>query len=262
MIGCLFLALTGWGASAHEETFVRAAELYAAGDFSRAAQLFQQLVSEGIADPVVFYNLGNSYYRSERLGLAIANYERALRLQPSLEYARENLAQCVGKTKQRLRRPAPPPWERTLFFWHSGLGQDLPWKVAVSAWGAFWAILALRYWRPMRYLGLLSGVLAVLAVGFGASAWAKAHPASLAVVGAERIPVRYGTNEDDTVRFELYEGDRVVIERREGDWARIRVATGERGWANLDYLILVGPPFPRSAPADLVENLLEPGQSP
>lgn len=30
----------------------------------------------------LFYNLGNAYYRQGKLGLAILNYERALRLDP------------------------------------------------------------------------------------------------------------------------------------------------------------------------------------
>ena len=92
-------------------------------------------------------------------------------------------------------------------------------------------------------------VLAVLAAAFGASAWAKAHPPALAVAAVERVPVHYGTNEDEAVRFELYEGDRVAVDRRADGWARVNISSGERGWARESDLVFVGPPYEASTRA-------------
>ena len=88
---------------------------------------------------------------------------------------------------------------------------------------------------------------AILAVAFGASAWEKAHPVELAVANAETVPVHYGTSENETVRFELSEGDRVIVDKRATGWARVVTAEGERGWAQDKHLAFVGPPYERPA---------------
>jgi hypothetical protein len=93
-------------------------------------------------------------------------------------------------------------------------------------------------------------IAGILAASFGASAWAKAHPVLLAVANEERVPVHYGTNENETVRFELYAGDRVTVDKRAAGWVRVSTVDGERGWAQEKNLTLVGPPYERPpAPA-------------
>jgi len=102
-------------------------------------------------------------------------------------------------------------------------------------------------------------VVSVLAVAFGLSAWVKAHGDLYAVANNERVPVHYGTSEDETVRFELYEGDRVLVDRRESGWARVMTADGERGWARGRALAFVGPPYERPSlprPADAVAEVM------
>ena len=82
-----------------------------------------------------------------------------------------------------------------------------------------------------------------LVVAFGLSAWSKAHPETLAVVVDTKVPVHYSTNENDTVRFELYAGDRVTVDARSNGWIRVTTADGERGWAQEKGCMLVGPPY-------------------
>lgn len=233
------------GASPFNETFDRATEAYKAGEDATAIQLYEQLVSELVFHPAVFYNLGNAYYRAGLLGAAIANYERALQVDPGLEGAARNLTRCVNQTGRRLARPLPPEWEQSLLFWHYNLAPSVTRAIALIFWVGFWVLLAVWQWRPMRYLGAAALALGMLAVVFGASAWIKAHPAMLAVASEQRVPVRYGTAADATIHFELYEGDRVSVDRRENGWARVATADGKRGWALEKSLTFVGPPYER-----------------
>ncbi len=64
---------------------------YMADDFSRAVALYEQALEEEGSSSVLWYNLGNAYYRLDRLGDAILCYHRALRLDPSNADARTNL---------------------------------------------------------------------------------------------------------------------------------------------------------------------------
>lgn len=65
---------------------------YTADDFQRAAELYTKAAETEGTSSALFYNLGNTHYRMGQLGRAILNYERALKLDPTNEDARANLA--------------------------------------------------------------------------------------------------------------------------------------------------------------------------
>lgn len=230
-------------ADAYQDRFEAANRAYEAGNYKQAARSYEQLVEASVVEPVVFYNLGNAYYRRGLLGNAIANYERALQLEPGFEQARENLDQALHDTKRSLARPLPPAWEQTLLFWHGRLSYGAARALAIAFWVLFWGLLGLRQWRRWQYLRRAAALACVLAVAFAGSAYIKAHPPLLAVAAAETVPVRYGQSEEETVRFELYEGDRVLVEAEEAGWVRVATAGGERGWVRRGALAFVGPPY-------------------
>lgn len=244
MISGLVLAAL-FGATVFDVTFERANTAYDQGDFGSAANLYEQLVADGIVDAALFYNLGNAYYRLDRLGPAIANYERALHLNPLFEEARRNLEIGIERTKQRLGKPLAPAWEQGLFFWHQPIAPRAALGLSMVSWTAFWLAMAVALKRRFAYSRLLRSVLAVLALAFGASAWVKYHPAAYAVVIPESISVRYGTSEADQERFQLFEGDRVLVDEESGGWARVTTGDGRRGWVQTAQLAFVGPPYIR-----------------
>lgn len=236
------------GANAYEDVFAGANAAYASNDFATAIRMYEQLVGESVVDPVVFFNLGDAYYRNGRLGPAIANYERALQLQPNFQSAWENLTTAIRDTKHRLSRPQPPDWQRSLLFWHYEVSRRTTNILAAVFWCGLWVVLGMRQWRPLRYTRRAAIIVAVFALAFGISAWDKAHPVAIAVANDDVVPVHYGTNENETVRFELYEGDRVTVDKRTSGWARVTTADGERGWAKDNSLVFVGPPYDAPPP--------------
>jgi len=251
---CLVLVL---GANVYDATFDEAASAYDGGRYAEAVNRYEQLVSESVVDAGVFYNLGNAYYRNGDVPAAIANYERALQLNPRFRQARQNLDTAVQATQQRLARPLPADWEQSLLFWHYNLTPRETYYVAALLWVAFWAMLGMRQWRPLRYTRRVALGLGLLAAAFGASAWVKAYPAQLAVAARETVPVRYGTGDDETVRFELHAGDRVTVDRHASGWARVTTVDGERGWAREESMLFVGPPyepFVAAAPAPAAQE--------
>lgn len=73
------------------ETVARADSAYSADDFALATSLYTLALKEEGSSSQLFYNLGNSCYREGNLGMAIVNYERALKLDPTNTDARTNL---------------------------------------------------------------------------------------------------------------------------------------------------------------------------
>lgn len=262
-------ALILLGANAFDQEFQAANVAYEAGKFDDAIAGYERVVASGAAQAEVFYNLGNAYYKADRLGPAIANYERAVAIAPGLSEARENLDKAIGETANRLPKPLRPAWQQALLFWDTSLTYPASRSLALIAWLAFWAVLAIALVRRVPYARAIAVLLCVIATLSGLSAWCKAHPVQLAVgiVPAEATPptaapaqdaasdpkqkgapVRYGMSDTDTIRFHLAEGDRVAVEERRDGWARVRSVDGVRGWVREDQVCFVGPPY-TSAPA-------------
>jgi len=232
-----------FGSNGFERSFDQAVQESEAGNYDQAVALYRQLIAEHVIHPAVFYNLGNAYYRMGRLGWAIANYERALQRDPDFDQARRNLTRCLNQTKRGLARPQRPDWQRSLLFWHYGVAPRTTEALAALFWLGFWAALALRTYRRLPYLTHFIAGLGLLAVVFAGSAWTKALPEMRAVAVQETVPVYYGTDPSDAPHFELYEGDRVTVDRRQNGWARVVVVDGKRGWTPEPNLAFIGPPY-------------------
>lgn len=244
MIQILWISVfTVVGSQAYVEEFNRANSFYTQGEYQRAADAYERLVSEGVEHPVVFYNLGNTYYKLRQLGPAIANYHRAIYLKPNFSMAKENLATSIAETRQRLTLPAPQSWEKVFYFMHSSLSPRAVYRLALTIWLGLWSALAYHSLKPSRISIMLVLFLALLSIVSGVSVWQKAHPPRLAVTCEQEVPVRYGPGDVETVRFNLYEGDRVIIEQQKDDWVRVAIANGDRGWAKRNNFLLVGPPY-------------------
>jgi hypothetical protein BACCOPRO_01656 len=75
---------------------------YMADDFLNAAMLYQTAIDSLGPSAERYYNLGNAYYRSDLLGMAIVSYERALRLDPTNRDIIENLEFVNSRTVDRI----------------------------------------------------------------------------------------------------------------------------------------------------------------
>lgn len=228
--------------------FEEANTAYGAGAYGKSAMLYEELIANGVHDPVVFYNLGNAYFSAGLLGPAVANYERALQLAPGFARARANLDHALGTGERHLARPLPPWWEQTVLFWHERFSPRFVMTVAMVSWCLFWGGLCFRRLRRFAHSRLILAGIGVVALAFGVSTWAKLHPPAIAVASRERVPVNYVIGDNETVHFELYAGDRVLLEERQGEWLLVATTDGKRGWAEASAMTLVGPPY-EPAPA-------------
>lgn len=239
----LALMIAATTPDAFSNSFERGVAAYQAEDYTAAAEFFEQLVASRVEDPVVFFNLGNAYYRAGRPGHAIANYERTLRMDPGFFAAQDNLEMAKAKARRNLAPPLGPGWQQALLFWAENLSFPALRLMAIFFWCLFWLCLALCVWRTVPYLRGITGVVLVVALLCGLAAWTRAHREPIAVVVEELVAARYGPDEGETVRFELFEGDHVAIDLRQDGWARVSTVDGERGWTPESGLAYVDPPY-------------------
>ena len=107
-------------------TKAEADSAYMRTDYASAIQIYEQLLEYGEAAEI-YYNLGNSYYKTGEIAKAILNYERALLLKPNNEDIRVNLEIARGKTVDKVN--AIPE----LFF--IAWGKSFINSLGVDSWG-------------------------------------------------------------------------------------------------------------------------------
>ena len=230
------------GATTYTGTHAQGVQAYENENYTQAIDYLEELVYNRVYEAEVFYNLGNTYYKTGDMPAAIVNYERALRIDSTLSVAQDNLNQAVNQTQMHLARPRPKGLESSLYFWHNRLTPSTSLSIAMVCWLLMWGGLITRTIRPTRYIRRISCAIGVIAIVFWGSWMLKTHPMELAVVQGDNIPVRIGTKETDSLRFELFSGDRVHIDAHNGEQVLVQTANGDRGWTNAEFLIPVWPP--------------------
>ncbi len=219
------------------DAFQRAEALYQEERYPEAIEVYESIRSTGVEDGVLYYNLGNAYFKAGRLGLAIASYERALKLLPGDEDVRANLAFADGLVSGGLEPPPLP----LLVGWGVDLYRrarpDLLARVLSVAFllaGASFSIVFADRWARLRTPALValagSGVVALLA---GTSLLSKLHTESSRIEGVvvtDNAYVRSGPLESSPRLAEVHEGLKVrILGEREGFY-QISLANGLTGW--------------------------------
>ena len=64
----LILNLLSTGPAVDQESMAAANQLYNAGHYLEAAQLYEQMSAAGVQNSSLFYNLGNAYYQQGDMG--------------------------------------------------------------------------------------------------------------------------------------------------------------------------------------------------
>jgi len=239
----LLMSLTG---NIYNQSFREGNDAYYKKDFETAIQKYENLIKSGIANPILFYNLGNAYYHLGKKGLAIANYERSLDLNPSFKPARDNLNKVLNETKRNLAVPEEPLWMKYLFIWHYGIHIKWTWTISLLFWFTGWTVIGCLMWMKERYrkgMFVIGIFLITVGVIFFLSAIVKMNSVPLGVVIVSECPVRITPSENSPSRFELFEGDRVRVEREEDTWILISTVDNERGWIKNDTIFIWKPPY-------------------
>lgn len=210
---------------------------YMKSDYLTAIQVYEDLLQQG-ESAEVYYNLGNSYYKSGDIAHAILNYERALLLQPNDEDIRANLTIANAKTIDKVT-PIPE-----IFFisWINSLINCL----SLDAWAKLGIILfilcliglsAFFYAKAIKWkkVGFIGGtilfILVIVCNVFAFQQKKKLCVRNDAIVLSPSVTVRSTPSESGTSLFILHEGHKVeIIDNSMREWKEIHLEDGKVGW--------------------------------
>lgn len=210
---------------------------YATGNYSEAAAMYTKiLATEGVA-PELYYNLGNAYYKLNETAKAILNYERALRLDPLFEDARNNLELAQLKVVDNV---AQTP---TFFVgrWIENLIKLLSsnqWiAVSVAVFIVFLVLAFLFVFAPSLILRKLSFYIGMTFFAFSMAALVFSgvrkdqlvgHKDAIVMTGV--VTVKSSPDKSGTDLFQLHEGTKVKVKSTLDKWVEIVLSNGNIGW--------------------------------
>ncbi len=80
-----------------------ALDSYKSGNYENSIKEYEIIILNGFSNPYVYYNLSNAYYKSNDIGRASLNIEKALRLAPrdgDIRYNRNFIAKLSGEPEK------------------------------------------------------------------------------------------------------------------------------------------------------------------
>jgi tetratricopeptide (TPR) repeat protein len=228
-----------WPQTVAAGLYVEGNALYRQGDFDAARQRYLAATETGVRDARLFYNLGNSCFKSDRLGEAVLWFERALRLAPRDEDVLANL-----RFLRRIKRDQDPAEDGDaiygLYLWPTL--NELIGAVSLGLLGLLLVACWRLWWRPGRPAQIVLVGLVVWILGVGIVTGARLQrelTLTEAIVLAEEGTARSGPETAQMSVFVVHEGTKVVVERQEDGWLLVRLSSGLGGWLPADVIAII-----------------------
>jgi tetratricopeptide (TPR) repeat protein len=226
------------GNAADNQTLWReAANYYDQANYRAAIEDYSKLLERGFANPQLYYNLGNSYFKGGELGHAIWSFRKALLLDPGFRRAKANLEYVRSFNTDQI---ASQPRGFILDIWDAASGFlsangylllfMIGWWIAAGM--VIYSIIRLN--RPV-WLYYLLIVPAIVVIFSGASAARRINEDRLShwgVLVSEAADIREGPGQEFNRIEVAHEGlELKILGTRENSYL-IELGNGLKGWVD------------------------------
>ena len=220
-----------------EQKWEMANAAYNEGNYADAAELYEAILADNLHSAKLYFNLGNAYYKQDKLGKAILNYNRALRLAPADEDIRHNLEYATQATKDNIEQIPVfflTTWVRSirnLMGCNGWTATSLVMLVlALTATLAYLLAQRLSLRKVGFFMMCATTLLFVISTIFAYNKRQTLIGGTEAVIMSSAAPIKSSPDRAATDLFVLHEGTKFSIEESIDGWVEIRIADGRKGW--------------------------------
>ena len=216
---------------------------YNEGDFSKAVSLYEQTLLTGKHSAALYFNLGNAYYRLNKVAESIYYYEKAKQLDPKNEDFKVNSAFAQNMTIDSIE-PLPESqlsqFQKALY----ALANTSIWsKIVILFVWLFVIFFSIYLFNKTAKLKRLFFVLSLFSIvlfmgSFTIKFFANAQKDNkeYAIIFSNEINSWSEPNLRAEIQFTLHEGTKVELLDSLDEWKKIRIANGSEGWIKNPYL--------------------------
>ncbi len=223
--------------TANNDLMQEANDLYINGNYTDAAAMYERLLKEKGESALVYYNLGNAYYKANDIAPAILNYERALLLDPGNGDIRFNLEMTKLKTVDKIE----PVGDFFFVSWMKSL-QNIystnEWSVlGIITFLIFIGCLVLFFFSRKIilkkigfYAGIVCLVLTIVSNIFSYQQKKKLTDRHEAIIFVPTVTLKGSPDKSGTDIVVLHEGTKVSVKSKLGGWNEVLLEDGNTGW--------------------------------
>lgn len=223
------------------DEFAMGNKFYEDKDYASAIRMYQSVLDQKQESAGLYFNLGNAYFKSGDLGLAILNYMRAQRLAPGDEDIQANLEFATQFPQVQMEGVELNPVRAFL------LSIVAPYHMDELAWASsglfvlLMLLLIVRFGLLLAHPAVRTGIITIvtLLVITASLTTFKYHNEYLTrrgVIIAEEAPVYTGASEHSEIELHGASGLVVEILEEDSDFISVSFANKRRGWMHRDLV--------------------------
>jgi tetratricopeptide (TPR) repeat protein len=210
---------------------------YMKGNYTKAITFYNNFLSSGYESYAVYFNLGNSYYKTNDFPRAILNYEKAKKLAPTDADIQFNLQLANQKTVDKIGT------DNQLFFvgwWNNflNLASERGWAIiCIILFCACLTLIIFYLLSPNRIIkqlsfwcGILMLILSLFSFCLAHTQYMEATTHDSAIVMTATVTVKGAPADNATQLFVIHQGAKVKVLKTEGNWVEVKLANGNQGW--------------------------------
>jgi tetratricopeptide (TPR) repeat protein len=224
----------------------KANKAYKEGFFENAVTLYKKVIDQGYTSSELYYNLGNAYFKSGEIPLAILNYERAKRLDPANEDISHNLQIANTRIIDKIDQLPALFYEK----WWDSLQQFLsPDGWAITTLSLFFILFvtlaffllsrSLKTRKTLLIVAIFFLTTTILSFILSLQTYNEAMQSKEAIVFDASLPVKSSPEETGVDLFIIHEGLKVTIVDELSNWKEIKIANGSKGWVKNEALVII-----------------------
>lgn len=220
------------------ETFMQNGnDFYQNKQYDEAINSYEAILNQGFLSSELYYNLGNSYFRSGKLGKAILYYEKSLKVSPNNDDAIHNLKLANARTVDKIQEIPPLffiNWWNILLTTFTSIG----WQIIIFVFYILLLICIAFYFlvrnvQVQKYafiFGSLNIIALLFSVIFFFSSLEREASRDYGILlkSVETVKISPDKQSDDA--FVVHEGIKFKIEDEVNDWVKIKLSDGKVGW--------------------------------
>jgi len=229
----------------YEKMFTDANNLYSSSKFSEAAAAYLKIIEQGYESADLYYNLGNSYFKTKKVSQSILYYEKAKLLAPSNEKIQHNLDFANQFVIDKIE--TVPGFFIENFFNSIITSKRVDtWAiVSLSSFVIALVLLLLVFFNRILSIRRIGLLLATVFISVSLTTFAFAYKMKKITTGENAgiimniVTIKSSPDQASTDLFILNEGLKVEIEDNLNNWYEIKLSDGRTGWMPKESLGII-----------------------
>jgi tetratricopeptide (TPR) repeat protein len=242
----IFIIANSVAAQNSDSLFVSANKFYKAEAFEKAIEAYKKIEAQDTVSVALYLNLGNTYYKLNKVGPAIFYYEKALQLDPINKDVINNLVFAKRLALDNIAEVPKTMLQRFQTTYLQKLTYN-SWAILTVVLSFITTVLFLLFYfayTPSRKriyfatcgLSLLLFVFSIF-ITYSQYSWTKSNKKG--IIFAEKTAIRNAPTLNAEAVFTLHEGAKVSVLDAIDNWKKIKLSDGRQGWIIADEVKLL-----------------------